>query len=371
MENPFEVQEDQEILLDYLDGIEEKYRDVEQTLLHWRTVPASTEPLHKLFRLLHSVKGDAKMCHLEPISQLTHTLEEVMSRVREGCIQYNEPLLECIMLTMDRLLHMSREAIEHSQITTDGLPKIIDALAQLAATNVNETNAHIANCICALTGKLTEQKTAVTAATVTITAPQEFEADRDYALNFARTLSERIDNRFPHWQKRSEFLLPMVIGMNALAMNKVNFYQLEMALYIHDFGMLFFREESINKKEKFDDVELALLHNHPTFGADLLQNFAHWDDASTMVAQHHERFDGLGYPNKLKGEEICDGALILAICDAYYSMTHARPDRADKRSIMRAITEINNCAGNQFCPKWVEKFNCVAKMQYLAGALTG
>ena len=79
-----------------------------------------------------------------------------------------------------------------------------------------------------------------------------------------------------------------------------------------------------------------------------------------MVAQHHETPDGGGYPQQLKGDQICAGAKILAIVDAFESVTLKHRDRGMSRSILRAIAEVNAC-DKQFAPEWIVPFNAVIR----------
>ena len=79
-----------------------------------------------------------------------------------------------------------------------------------------------------------------------------------------------------------------------------------------------------------------------------------------MVAQHHEMPDGGGYPHKLTAEDICAGAKILAIVDAFEAVTLKHSHRGQSRSIVRAIAEVNAC-DNQFAPEWIAPFNAVIR----------
>jgi HD-GYP domain-containing protein (c-di-GMP phosphodiesterase class II) len=79
-----------------------------------------------------------------------------------------------------------------------------------------------------------------------------------------------------------------------------------------------------------------------------------------MVAQHHEMPDGAGYPNASKLGEICDGAKILAIVDAFEAVMLKHIHRGKNRSVLRAIAEVNAC-DNQFAPEWIEPFNRVIR----------
>ena len=103
------------------------------------------------------------------------------------------------------------------------------------------------------------------------------------------------------------------------------------------------------------------MQQHPELSANFLELIPGWEDAREIVLQHHERWDGTGYPSGIKGDEIRPGAQLLAVVDAFESMTHSRPDRQYKRSILRAMTEINNCSGTQFSPHVTSLFNSVVK----------
>ena len=85
-----------------------------------------------------------------------------------------------------------------------------------------------------------------------------------------------------------------------------------------------------------------------------------WQTAADIVAQHHEMADGRGYPKGLKNDQICTGAKILAIVDAFEAVTLKHRDRGHSRSILRAIAEVNAC-DNQFAPEWIGPFNAVIR----------
>lgn len=80
-----------------------------------------------------------------------------------------------------------------------------------------------------------------------------------------------------------------------------------------------------------------------------------------MVLDHHESYDGTGYPNRLSGEQIHPGARILAIVDTFCSITTERSDRSYKKSLLSAISEINANIEVQFDPKLVNAFNDVVR----------
>jgi len=125
----------------------------------------------------------------------------------------------------------------------------------------------------------------------------------------------------------------------------------------------------MTKAGKLNRFERSQLEQHPFLGFELISRMQNWQETSMMIAQHHEREDGLGYPNQLRGEDICKGAKIIAILDAFFAMIKPRADRPRRRSIMRAVAEINACVGTQFSPFWVNHFNAAIKSDMKEGLL--
>jgi len=118
----------------------------------------------------------------------------------------------------------------------------------------------------------------------------------------------------------------------------------------------------LHKDGKLNAEELKLIRTHPQVGHDMLIRMAGWDEAAEIVLHHHERFDGTGYPDKLKNGEISKGAEILAIADTFDARTHEHVYSKNlKRPFIRSILELNQCAGNQLDEHWVNIFNVVIK----------
>ena len=130
---------------------------------------------------------------------------------------------------------------------------------------------------------------------------------------------------------------------------------------MHDIGFAFLEEKFWNSEVKFTATDFKQMQMHPELAADLMSQMPEWSDAKQIVLQHHERWDGAGYPHRIKGDKIRPGAQLMSVIDAFESMTHSRPDRQYKRSILRAMTEINNCSGSQFSPHLTALFNTVVR----------
>ena len=131
--------------------------------------------------------------------------------------------------------------------------------------------------------------------------------------------------------------------------------QLKIAAYLHDIGKIEVPEEILNKKEKLTDNEFALLKEHPQIGVDLIKHIKPFKVFIPIIKHHHERYDGKGYPDRLKGEEIPYLARILTIADSFDAMTSNRPYNV-RKSHEEGIKELRANSGTQFDPILVERF---------------
>lgn len=121
---------------------------------------------------------------------------------------------------------------------------------------------------------------------------------------------------------------------------------------LHDVGKITVPDSILLKEGKLTDSEWALVRMHPRVGADLLGGFPQLEGAGRLVAQHHERWDGSGYPEGLKGNAIDLGARIFAIADTLDAMLSPRPYHPVS-SLAQAYTEIREGAGKLFDPECV------------------
>lgn len=118
---------------------------------------------------------------------------------------------------------------------------------------------------------------------------------------------------------------------------------------LHDIGKIGVRDDIINKTSKLTDEEFMVIKNHPTIGYNILKNMTEIPNIEYGARWHHERYDGKGYPDGLKGEQIPEYARIICVADAYDAMTSTRSYRA-VMSQEKVRNEIENCKGKQFDP---------------------
>ena len=129
--------------------------------------------------------------------------------------------------------------------------------------------------------------------------------------------------------------------------------------YLHDIGKINISEGILVKSEPLTPEEWAILKNHPQYAVDIIRSIPSFDDVQAIILQHHERFDGRGYPGGLRREEIHYLARLLTVVDAFDAMTSLRPYQKT-RSYKQALDELRKCSGTQFDPDAVEAFcHCI------------
>jgi putative nucleotidyltransferase with HDIG domain len=133
---------------------------------------------------------------------------------------------------------------------------------------------------------------------------------------------------------------------------------LEQGGLLHDIGKLDMPASILAKPGPLDEDEWRIMRTHPQVGYDLLRNQPRFADAAEMVLAHHEAYDGTGYPRQLDSTRIPKAARVLAVADAYDSMTHPHTQRPAMPPSL-AVEEIARCSGRQFDPQCAEALGSV------------
>ncbi|HXI73965.1 MAG TPA: HD-GYP domain-containing protein, partial [Pyrinomonadaceae bacterium] len=133
---------------------------------------------------------------------------------------------------------------------------------------------------------------------------------------------------------------------------------LEFGSLLHDIGKIGVPDAILRKPAKLTDEEWIRMREHPMHGQQILRGIKFLEGAARVVAQHHEKWDGSGYPLGLKTEDIDICARIFSVADAFDAITSDRVYRQG-RSYDAAAAELNEWSGRQFDPKVVEAFHRV------------
>lgn len=125
--------------------------------------------------------------------------------------------------------------------------------------------------------------------------------------------------------------------------------------YMHDIGKINISEDILIKKMPLTNSEWEILKQHPKKGIEIIEPVKSLEDISPLILHHHERYDGTGYPNGLKGTKIPFLARLLAVVDSFDAMTSNRPYNA-RKTYLQAIEELKRCKGTQFDPEITDAF---------------
>jgi hypothetical protein len=139
---------------------------------------------------------------------------------------------------------------------------------------------------------------------------------------------------------------------------------LECAARLHDVGKLGVPDAILQKPGPLDEQEWAVMRRHPEWGAEMVARVPGLEELARLVCAHHERWDGDGYPNGLRGDAIPLASRVISVCDAFEAMVSRRPYRAPLTTEM-AMRELVSAAGSQFDPR------VVAAVEVEVGAARG
>ena len=174
-------------------------------------------------------------------------------------------------------------------------------------------------------------------------------------LSGIKTISDTVEANSPFTRKHSD----RVVKIGEMLANKLGFsyerkYTLKIACILHDIGKVGVENRILNKSGELNREEKEILQQHPVVGAGIVKGLYGFK-IDYMIRSHHERWDGNGYPDGLKGEEIPLESRIISIADAFDAMGFARPYR-EGGPLSRVISELKENAGTQFDPELVDIF---------------
>ena len=154
---------------------------------------------------------------------------------------------------------------------------------------------------------------------------------------------------------RGSVMIAREIGMRGERVEAIRY-----AGMLHDVGKLGVPTKVLQKTGKLTEEEYAAIQLHPMRGLDIVREIGFLDEALAGIMHHHERIDGRGYPMGLAGDEIPEFARVLAVADAFDSMTSTRSYRG-ARPVAEAIEELRKWSGTQFDPAFVDAFVAALK----------
>ncbi|MDD5255823.1 MAG: HD domain-containing protein [Candidatus Omnitrophica bacterium] len=184
-----------------------------------------------------------------------------------------------------------------------------------------------------------------------------YEDLRQTYMRTIKVLAQAIDARDHYTHKHSENVAKYAVAIaEQMGLASSDVELLRDACELHDLGKIGVEDSVLLKPSSLTEEEWGQIKKHPMTGAQILEPLTFLDGIIDLVKQHHERFDGTGYPEGKTGENILLGARILHVADSFEAMTSARSYRKIPLSKKDAIAEIKKNSGKQFDPKVVDAF---------------
>ena len=387
----FTVEQDREILAEYLGDYEELHDEIESLAIHLEERPEDLHAVRQLRNILDELSISSSKLSLVPIIEnidlIVQAFDFMLAQQR-----YPGTFSDYLLMLLDRLLIIVRD-VEHSggidMFKTQNIHVSLQDIVLSKTMQALEQNIPVA--IDHLTRESPYGKAAAKAtydvelfgdesATDDITLFEDEEdtgsdgndelfiiTDQDPILATLDYMSEKTsdplhylgevaDIHTAHGTHHTRFLHEIALAMNMMADQVLDNEDLWAGICLHDIGLADMTD-ILSQDRKLSEDEIAQLRRHPIKGADLARRCCLNEDAELVILHHHESLDGRGYPAGLSKENISEGGKILAIVDSYHAMISRRPHKRHTKNVLRAVSEINAYSGTRYDPRWVSIFN--------------
>lgn len=186
------------------------------------------------------------------------------------------------------------------------------------------------------------------------------------------TLRKAVDKKDPYTRGHSDrvaYISAMIAEVMGFSEDEVE--KIRLGGQFHDIGKIGVKDNILTKPGKLTDEEYEEIKKHPVIGYELLEKNNIFKDILPAVRHHHEKFDGSGYPDGLKGNQIPIMARIVCVADSFDAMMSKRSYR-DKMDLDYTMDQIEKCSGSQFDPQIARAFKSLMETRYTEIiALTG
>ncbi|MFH0855188.1 MAG: HD domain-containing phosphohydrolase [Candidatus Omnitrophota bacterium] len=190
---------------------------------------------------------------------------------------------------------------------------------------------------------------------------QLYEEQQKIVFGSIKSLVTLLDTRVPQEYTHSPYFSRLVTAIgHQMHLDEKQIQSLKYASLLHDAGKVDIPPEILTKTTKLTAEEFNIIKKHPVKGAQILRPLQVLKPVIPIIMHHHEKYDGTGYPSRLKKGQIPEGARIMAVADAFEAMVYGRPYR-ERKDINSAIKEIKKKSGSQFDPRVVDAFLKIIK----------
>jgi putative nucleotidyltransferase with HDIG domain len=179
---------------------------------------------------------------------------------------------------------------------------------------------------------------------------------RRLTIGSLQALARTVDAKSPWTAGHSARVMRISLGIGRhMGLPPERMDRLERAALLHDIGKIGISSKILDKPGRLTDEEFDIIKSHPVIGDNILTPITAFKEIIPMIRQHHERWDGKGYPDGLSGDAITIEARIMAVADVYDAMTSDRPYR-NGMELERVLSIMESEAGHQLDPSVVEAF---------------
>ncbi len=197
--------------------------------------------------------------------------------------------------------------------------------------------------------------------TIALDNARLYEEKKELFIQTSFALATAIEKRDPYTGGHTKRVLDYSIQIGkVMGLRGKEIEGLKISAILHDIGKIGIPDSILAKPTNLTPTEFKKIKEHPAIGAEILSGISGMDRIAKAIKYHHERWDGKGYPENLKGEEIPLWARIISVADTFDALTTSRPYRK-RISQNEAIEEIEKNIGKQFCPYCGEAFLKIIK----------
>ncbi|MFC1666666.1 HD domain-containing phosphohydrolase [Candidatus Omnitrophota bacterium] len=201
-------------------------------------------------------------------------------------------------------------------------------------------------------------------AVIALRNAQLYEEQKKMAYGSIKSLAALLDAKSPHTYTHCENFAKIILSIaEEMRLPREEIGNLRYAALLPDTGKFAIPDEILKKRSGLSKKEYTIIKKQHLEALKILKPLEFLKPALPTIIYHHERYDGTGYPEGLKGRQIPIGARIMAVADAFEAMVYSRPYKDTKISIAQALKEIESNKGTQFDPDVVDAFVSVSKKQ--------
>lgn len=350
---------DDSFLDDFAENVKAELDNIECSAMDFHLKDDFDACLEVTLSSVENIKMNCRLIFMDPLLSYMQSIEEFIVCLRQGKIPVKEDVSELLLIAFDEVRAATDDLCLRRNMDCRLLQDFHDAIMSLTHASPDSVDVEVRSMIMEFSHRV-DPDLVFAVKEVPAYEPRKGTTNIEDDLSFFRDIAESIENSSEFFENRSQKTRNVCLLINRSLTEGVDENQLIAAVYMHDMAMVYLPHEILFKKGRYTAEERMMLEQHPIQTYGYLSRIPSWRQAAEIVLQHHEHFDGSGYPHALKSEKICLGARILSIADAYVAVTNERSDRSFKKSPLRAFSELNKYSGFQFDPVILDAFNSAA-----------